>query len=110
MVPCNLEVSVELLQSVHGIYTVKLPFNGQEAQLSGVCLNQITTAFSEYPIKRKIEDDIHEAYNQSGGKPELLPKQRGWRDRFHGWYQISEISTRKGISITISSHHLQISV
>ena len=62
-------------ESLHGIYTVNLPlFNGEEAQLSGVCLDQITTAFPDYPVKGEVEDDIHEAYSHSGGKPELLPK------------------------------------
>ena len=49
-------------------------FNGDEVQMSVVCLNQITSAFPEYPIKGKVEDDIHKAFVSEGGKPNFLPK------------------------------------
>ena len=62
-------------ESPHGLYTVRLPmFNGDEVQMSGVCLNQITSAFPEYSIKGKVEDDIHKAFVSEGGKPDCLPK------------------------------------
>ena len=50
-------------ESRHGIYTVKLPlFNGKEIQMTGVCLDQITSEFPRYPIKGKVENDIFLAY------------------------------------------------
>ena len=62
-------------QSPHGIYTVKLPMHdGDEIQLSGVCLEQVTSIFPKYPIQGKVEDDIHKAYQLEGGDPDRLPK------------------------------------
>ena len=61
--------------STHGIYTVKLPlYNGEEAYLSGVCLDQITAeSFPNYPLKGKVEDDIWRMYQEAGGYVDSLP-------------------------------------
>lgn len=61
--------------SSHVFYTVKLPvFNNDKIQLSGVCQDRITERFQDYPIKGKVEEDIHHAFLQDGGKPDELPK------------------------------------
>ena len=61
--------------SAYGVYKVKLPlFNGDDAQFTGVCLDDITGTFPEYPIKGKVEDDIMEAYSKINGNPDDLPK------------------------------------
>ena len=60
--------------SEHGVYQVTLPlFNGENATLSGLCLNEITQKFPSYPLQGEIEDDIHRAYNLTE-KPRELPK------------------------------------
>ena len=47
------------VKSNHGIFQVKLPlFNGSEATFSGVCLDQITVKFHQYPVKWIVEEDI----------------------------------------------------
>ena len=62
------------LQTVSsGIYKVNIPLhNGNEAQLSGVCLPQITSIFPIYQLK-KVEQDIIKAYRQGGNDPAELP-------------------------------------
>ena len=63
------------VKTKHGIYQVKLPlFNGNEATLSGVCLDQITVKFPNYPIRGRVEDDIIKGYKVNGGDPRELPK------------------------------------
>ena len=63
------------LKTKHGIYQVKLPlFNGNEATLSGVCLDQITVKFPNYPIRGRVEDNIIKGYKVNGGDPRELPK------------------------------------
>ncbi|MEM7375655.1 MAG: hypothetical protein AAF587_44090, partial [Bacteroidota bacterium] len=57
-----------------GVYRIRLPLhNGHEAQLSGVCLPQITSIFPVYKLK-EVEQDIISAYCKSGGDPSNLPK------------------------------------
>ena len=59
----------------HGLWKVKLPmFNGDNVEMSGLCLDEITKAFPEYPIKGKVEEDIHNAYTEQGVNPDHLPK------------------------------------
>ena len=42
-----------------GIYRVRLPLvNGKDADLAGVCLDQITIQFPSNSVQGKIEDDI----------------------------------------------------
>ena len=56
-----------------GVYSIQLPLrNGNNATLSGACLPQITIPFPIYPLD-KVEQDIHEAYHQSGKNPLHLP-------------------------------------
>ena len=62
-------------RSTHGIYQVRLPlFNGKNAVLTGVCIDQITSTFPDYPLQGAVIDDIHTEYIKSGGVPEDLPK------------------------------------
>ena len=57
-----------------GAYTIRIPLHdGQDAQLLGVCLPQITSKFPTYKLKQ-VEDDISTAYIQSGGNPDDLPR------------------------------------
>ena len=61
--------------SNHGTYRVKLPlFNGNDAILSGVCLDQITVEFPKYPLKGRVELDIINGYRRIGNNPSRLPK------------------------------------
>ena len=60
-------------QSKLGIYKITIPtHNGINAQLSGVCLPEITSPFPVYQIKQ-VEEDIHRAYRGKGNDPSKLP-------------------------------------
>ena len=66
--------NMELL-SPHGVYQIRLPLHsGKNAVLSGICLDQITSTFPDYPLHGKILSDIHDAYKKVGGNPKKLPK------------------------------------
>ena len=57
------------ITSSHATYKVKLPlFNGNDAVLSGVCLDQITLKFPKYPSKCHIEADVRSGKDISNGK------------------------------------------
>ena len=59
----------------HGTYSVKLPLaDGNEAVLTGVCLDQITEAFPIYPLAGEVEEDIRRGYLENGGNLHHLPK------------------------------------
>ena len=59
----------------HGAYTVRLPtHDGDDVELTGVCLDRITSSFPEYPIQGKVEDDIRAAFIKEGGNPDDLPR------------------------------------
>ena len=63
------------VKSKHGISQVKLPlFNGSEATFSGVCLDQITVKFPQYPLKGIIEENIAAGYKRQGNNPRDLPQ------------------------------------
>ena len=63
------------VKTKHGIYKIQLPlFNGNEATLSAVCLDEITMKFPTYPMRGRVEDDIKKAYKISGGNLKELPK------------------------------------
>ena len=47
--------------------------NGNDANLSGVCLDKITGDFPTYPLK-EVEQDIHRAYASMKNDPKKLPK------------------------------------
>ena len=56
-----------------GVYSIHIPLhNGHDAQLSGVCLPQITSVFPTYQLTQ-VEQDIHHAYQQEGQNPSNLP-------------------------------------
>ena len=57
-----------------GIYKVKIPmYDGQEVNISGLCLDKVTP---EFPIYRMEEDekDIQREYQMKGLSPKGLPK------------------------------------
>ena len=62
-------------ESPFGIYSVNLPLhNGRNTLLSGVCLAKITDDLPQYPLREQVENDIQNAYLESGGNIEDLPK------------------------------------
>ena len=74
------------VKSNHGIFQVKLPlFNGSEATLSGVCLDQITVKFPQYPLKGIVEEDIAAGYKRQGNNPRDLPN-------YHRLFGVTQIS------------------
>ena len=61
-------------QSPHGIYSVNLPLcNGMYATMTGVCLDQITSRFPQYPLQGKVQQDIQNAYFEANGDISNLP-------------------------------------
>ena len=63
------------VKSNHGVFQVKLLiFNGSEATFSGVCLDQITVTFPQYPLKEIVEGDIAAGYKRQGNNPRYLPQ------------------------------------
>ena len=49
--------SVIKSQCENGVYSISLPLeNGEEAKMSGVCVENITVPFPKYPLK--VEDDF----------------------------------------------------
>ena len=68
--PVTLGVGNAQITSSHGTYQVKLPlFNGNDAVLSGVCLDQITVEFPKYPLKGQVEADVRSGYISNGKDP-----------------------------------------
>ncbi len=60
--------------SEHGKYRIQLPLcNGNTAELTGLCLDKITSTFPTYPLS-EVEKDIHVAYKDAGRNPKKLPK------------------------------------
>ena len=58
----------------YGKYQVTLPlYNGKNANLSGICLDSITSVFPKHPLK-EIEGDIKNVYFKSGGNVDNLPR------------------------------------
>ena len=42
-----------------GIYQISLPlFKGENAIMSGVCIEQVTNEFPMYPLQGKVQSDI----------------------------------------------------
>ena len=63
------------VKSNHGVFQVKLLiFNGSKATFSGVCLDQITVTFPQYPLKEIVEGDIAAGYKRQGNNPRYLPQ------------------------------------
>ena len=63
------------IKSNHGIFQVNLPlFNGSEGTFSGVCLDQITVKFHQYPLKGITEEHIAAGYKRQGNNPRDLPQ------------------------------------
>ena len=64
-----------LITSNHGTYQVKhLQFNGNDAVVSNVCLDQITVEFPKYQLKGLVEADVRSGYMSNGKDPKYLPK------------------------------------
>ena len=86
----------------HGLFSVKLPlFNGREVNLSGVCLDKITSEFPNYPLK-EVEKDIRKAFRFASNKndprkpPKLSHSVGGDTDLMTG-IQYLKYSLRKGL-------------
>ena len=63
------------MQSQYGIYVVNLPFyDGGQATMSGVCLDNIASKFPLYPLRGKVLSDITKGYKNAGGNARTLPK------------------------------------
>ena len=61
--------------SQHGIYKDNLPlYNGIQATMSGVCLDNITSKCPLYPQQGKVLNDIIKAYKDVGGDARTVPK------------------------------------
>ena len=61
--------------SQHGIYKDNLPlYNGIQATMSGVCLDNITSKCALYPQQGKVLNDIIKAYKDVGGDARTVPK------------------------------------
>ena len=59
----------------HGIYTVRIPLkDGDDATMTGVCLDKITSTFPQYPLQGKVENDIHDEFKRQDGDAKYLPK------------------------------------
>ena len=57
--------------SKHGVYEIRLPLkNGNDARMTALCLDEITSPFPKYPLS-KVENDI-QSYVKSN-EPSLLP-------------------------------------
>ena len=60
--------------SQHGVYNVRIPLhNGNDANLSGVCLDKITGDIPTYLLKN-VEHDLHRAYTSMKNDPKKLPE------------------------------------
>ena len=58
----------------HGEYTIKLPLaNGEDADMTGLCLDRVTNTFPTYNLK-EVESDIRNCFSSSGGDPSTLPE------------------------------------
>ena len=61
--------------SQHGIYKANLPlYDGSQATMSGVCLDNISSKFLLYPVQGKVLNDITKVYKDAGGDARTLPK------------------------------------
>ena len=63
-------------KSDYGIYQVKIPLhNGENATMSGNCLEKITTTFPSYPLQGEIEQDLTQAFKETKKRiSKQLPK------------------------------------
>ena len=60
-------------ETPHGIFNVSIPLkNGNDAKMSGICMNKITATFPTYPL-REVGKDIREAFKKNGGDMKTLP-------------------------------------
>ncbi len=60
--------------SEHGKYKLELPLHdGKTAEITGLCLDKITSTFPTYPLP-EVEKDIHAACKKAGRNPRRLPK------------------------------------
>ena len=58
----------------HGRYQITIPLHdGENINLSGICLDKITSEFPLYPLN-EVESDIREIYASAGGSVRDLPK------------------------------------
>ena len=59
----------------HGLYKLSLPlYNGNEAVMSGVCIDQVTAKFPTYPSRGEVESDITKAFKSDWRNKGSLPK------------------------------------
>ena len=58
----------------HGIYKVRLTLHdGKDINISGLCLDKVTTDFPKYQL-REVQTDIHNEYQKRGLEAAKLPR------------------------------------
>ena len=96
--------------SQHVIYKVNLPlYDGSQATVSGVCLDNITLKFPLYPLQGKVLNDITKPKKDAGGRCRNSSKNTKvsrWGNRLHNWYQVPQLLPEDDIPITIRTDHL----
>ena len=61
-------------ETSHGIYSVKLPMiNGNDATMTGTCMDRITLKFPMYQLNGDVINDIRKGYSDNGGNLKNLP-------------------------------------
>ena len=71
-----MESEIKKSTCEHGRYHAHLMIplhDGTNVNLSGICLNKITSTFPTYPLK-EVEKDIYHAFKATGRDPKTLPK------------------------------------
>ena len=69
------EIGSGKVTSTHGTYQARLPlFNGNDAVLSGVCLDQIIVEIPKYPLKGQEEANVRNDNTSNGNDPKYKPK------------------------------------
>ncbi|MEM7375647.1 MAG: hypothetical protein AAF587_44050, partial [Bacteroidota bacterium] len=67
-------VGCTISESHHGIYKVSIPLrNGNDAIMTGPCLDQITQEFPHYPLNGEVIQDIRQHYQNEGFNSSNLP-------------------------------------
>ena len=92
--------------SQHGIYKFNLSFyDGSQATMLGVCLDNITSKFPQYPLQGKVLNDITKAYRDAEGDARTLPKipkSVGGGNRLHDLHQVPQVLPKDDIPLPLA--------